>query len=355
MYGVLNDPPEALSSRAKSSVGAFFSMMTLLGAMKEAMGLVEFVDLLIEKTGLEEQYRKEDTDEAADRIENMNEFRNGIREYAENEEEPTLEGYLENVSLVTDLDRENDSRGYVTMMTLHSAKGLEFDNVFIPGMEENLFPSMRSIEEENRLEEERRLMYVGITRARKRLFLSYASERMLYNQYNHNAPSRFLKEIPARLMHVTFGKEKDDNFFGRYGNTSGGRSTGNSRSTGVTESGRITPFTKQVPSRSVVSPGTGIPGKPVLTLKGKNLNEIPGVTKGFGSTIRSAARAHADEAMKSLFSVGDRAMHPKFGTGTVTELSGSGVNARIMIRFDDGHERTLSLAVAPIVRMEEEE
>ena len=355
LYGVLNDPPEALSSRAKSSVGAFFSMMTLLGAMKEAMGLVEFVDLLIEKTGLEEQYRKEDTDEAADRIENMNEFRNGIREYAENEEEPTLEGYLENVSLVTDLDRENDSRGYVTMMTLHSAKGLEFDNVFIPGMEENLFPSMRSIEEENRLEEERRLMYVGITRARKRLFLSYASERMLYNQYNHNAPSRFLKEIPARLMHVTFVKEKDDNFFGRYGNTSGGRSTGNSRSTGVTESGRITPFTKQVPSRSVVSPGTGIPGKPVLTLKGKNLNEIPGVTKGFGSTIRSAARAHADEAMKSLFSVGDRAMHPKFGTGTVTELSGSGVNARIMIRFDDGHERTLSLAVAPIVRMEAEE
>ena len=355
LYGVLNDPPEALSSRAKSSVGAFFSMMTLLGAMKEAMGLVEFVDLLIEKTGLEEQYRKEDTDEAADRIENMNEFRNGIREYAENEEEPTLEGYLENVSLVTDLDRENDSRGYVTMMTLHSAKGLEFDNVFIPGMEENLFPSMRSIEEENRLEEERRLMYVGITRARKRLFLSYASERMLYNQYNHNAPSRFLREIPARLMHVTFGKEKDDNFFGRYGNTSGGRSTGNSRSTGVTESGRITPFTKQVPSRSVVSPGTGIPGKPVLTLKGKNLNEIPGVTKGFGSTIRSAARAHADEAMKSLFSVGDRAMHPKFGTGTVTELSGSGVNARIMIRFDDGHERTLSLAVAPIVRMEAEE
>ena len=355
LYGVLNDPPEALSSRAKSSVGAFFSMMTLLGAMKEAMGLVEFVDLMIEKTGLEEQYRKEGSDEVADRIENMNEFRNGIREYAENEEEPTLEGYLENVSLVTDLDRENDSRGYVTMMTLHSAKGLEFDNVFIPGMEENLFPSMRSIEEENRLEEERRLMYVGITRARKRLFLSYASERMLYNQYNHNAPSRFLKEIPARLMHVTFGKEKDDNFFGRYGNTSGGRSTGNSRSTGVTESGRITPFTKQVPSRSVVSPGTGIPGKPVLTLKGKNLNEIPGVTKGFGSTIRSAARAHKDEAMKSLFSVGDRAMHPKFGTGTVTELSGSGVNARIMIRFDDGHERTLSLAVAPIVRMEAEE
>ena len=354
LYGVLNDPPESLGTRAKSSVSVFFGMMTLLGAMKEAMGLVEFVDLMIEKTGLEEQYRKEDSDEAADRIENMNEFRNGIREYAENEEDPTLEGYLENVSLVTDLDRENDSRGYVTMMTLHSAKGLEFDNVFIPGMEENIFPSMRSIEEENRLEEERRLMYVGITRARKRLFLSYASERMLYNQYNHNAPSRFIKEIPARLMHITFGEEKNDSWSGRYGSSYTGRSTGNIRSTGIEETGRAVPFPR-THTGGLGSGRTAVPGKPVLTLKGKSLNEIPGVTKGFGGTVQSAARAHADEAMKSLFSVGDRAMHPKFGTGTVTELSGSGVNARIMIRFDDGHERTLSLAVAPIVRMEAEE
>ena len=344
LYGVLNDPPETLGSRAKSSVNAFFGMMTLLGAMKEAMGLVEFVDVLIEKTGLEEQYRKEDSDEAADRIENMNEFRNGIREYAESEEDPTLEGYLENVSLVTDLDRENDSRGYVTMMTLHSAKGLEFDQVFIPGMEENLFPSMRSMQEDNRLEEERRLMYVGITRARKRLFLSYASERMLYNQYSHNPPSRFLKEIPARLLHASFSREKGQASFSSGYNRGGyGRQE---------NSGRGIPY----PGLSAVRKpsASGSIGKPALTLKGRSLDAIPGVSKGFG-TVQSAARKLEDDAMKSLFSAGDRVKHPKFGTGTVTEISGSGANARIVIRFDEGQEKTLSLAVAPIVRMEENE
>ena len=344
LYGVLNDPPETLGSRAKSSVNAFFGMMTLLGAMKEAMGLVEFVDVLIEKTGLEEQYRKEDSDEAADRIENMNEFRNGIREYAESEEDPTLEGYLENVSLVTDLDRESDSRGYVTMMTLHSAKGLEFDQVFIPGMEENLFPSMRSMQEDNRLEEERRLMYVGITRARKRLFLSYASERMLYNQYSHNPPSRFLKEIPARLLHASFSREK-----GQVSLSSGYSRSGYGRQE---SSEKGIPYPGMPAARKPAASGSF--GKPALTLKGRSLDAIPGVSKGFG-TVQSAARQLENDAMKSLFSAGDRVRHPKFGTGTVTEISGTGANARIVIRFDDGQEKTLSLTVAPIVRMEENE
>ena len=350
LYGVLNDPPESLSTRARSSVSAFFGMMTLLGAMKEAMGLIEFTDTLIEKTGLEEQYRKEETDEAADRIENMNEFRNSLREYAQSEENATLEGYLENVSLVTDLDREDDHRGYVSMMTLHSAKGLEFDQVFIPGMEENIFPSMRSMTEENRLEEERRLMYVGITRARKRLYLSYATERMLYNQYAHNPPSRFLKEIPSRLIHATFSKERETFSFGGSGNSRTGSFAGQRNE------GRILPF-RQNGRETGLQNVRNAPsaGKPVLTLKGRNLEDIPGVQKGFGSTIRSTAHDYESDAMKNLFSAGDRARHPKFGTGTVLEVTGSGANARIIIRFDDGHERTLSLAVAPIVRMEEEQ
>ena len=350
LYGVLNDPPESLSTRARSSVSAFFGMMTLLGAMKEAMGLIEFTDTLIEKTGLEEQYRKEETDEAADRIENMNEFRNSLREYAESEENATLEGYLENVSLVTDLDREDDQRGYVSMMTLHSAKGLEFDQVFIPGMEENIFPSMRSMAEENRLEEERRLMYVGITRARKRLYLSYATERMLYNQYAHNPPSRFLKEIPSRLIHATFSKERETSGFGW------GGSSRNGSFAGQRNEGKISPFRqtgRETAPRNVRTAPSA--GKPVLTLKGRNLEDIPGVQKGFGGTVRSTAHDYESDAMKNLFSAGDRARHPKFGPGTVLEVTGSGANARIIIRFDDGHERTLSLAVAPIVRMEEEQ
>ena len=336
LFTVLNDPPEELGSRARANVSAFFSMMTLLGAMKECMGLLEFVDTLIEKTGLEEQYQKEDTEEALNRLENMNEFRNSLREYAENEENPTLESYLENVALVTDLDRAEDGKGYVTMMTLHSAKGLEFDNVFIPGMEENIFPSMRSVAEENRLEEERRLMYVGITRARKRLFLSRASERMQYNQYAHNPPSRFLGEIPARLIResVFEGAGRSPFAFG------GGRNMPRYPRAGAeTESVRRT------------SAAPALPMKPKLTFKGKGLDEIPGVRKGF---IPSAARKMEDTAATSLFSPGDRVRHPKFGAGTVQSVSGYGKDARIRIQFDKAGAKELALAIAPIVRTEEE-
>ena len=337
LYSVLNDLPEDMNTRAKSSVSSFFSMISLLSAMKECMGLTEFVDTLIEKTGLEEQYRKEDSEETLNRLENMNEFRNALREYAESEENPTLEDYLENVSLVTDLDRASEENGYVTMMTLHSAKGLEFDNVFIPGMEENIFPSIRSISEDNRLEEERRLMYVGITRARKRLYLSYASERMQYYQFTHNAPSRFLREIPTRLFTESFSRARQ-----------GYRSNAFSGTYTTHPDERIRKSSGPVETKRPVS---GIPGKPKLTFKGLGLNEIPGVHKGF---VPSAARETAGSAVDGLFAVSDRVRHPKFGKGTVVNVSGSGKDARIRIAFDESGEKELALAVAPIIRMEEE-
>lgn len=221
VYAVLADMPDDLGSRAKKNVTEFFQMMTMLCALKETMGLEEFVDTMIRMTGLEEQYRKEDTEESLNRIENIQEFRGSVHEFATLGEQPTLEAYLENVALVTDLDRAEDRSGYVTMMTLHSAKGLEFDHVFIPGMEEGIFPSSRSLEEDNRLEEERRLMYVGITRARKRLYLSRASERMMYNQYSHNPPSRFIEEIPPRLLQEEYSAEAGNRYMRRAGQAAG--------------------------------------------------------------------------------------------------------------------------------------
>jgi DNA helicase-2/ATP-dependent DNA helicase PcrA len=165
--------------------------------------LEQFLNILIDKTGLEEQYRHEDTEEALSRLENINEMRNSVHEYVLSAENPTLEGFLENVSLVTDLDRDEGITDCVVLMTLHSAKGLEFDNVFIPGLEENIFPSYRSLTEEGRMEEERRLMYVGITRARRRLFLSYAASRMMFDGFRSNPPSPFIDEIPERLIERT--------------------------------------------------------------------------------------------------------------------------------------------------------
>lgn len=345
VFSVLNDPPEEIASRARKNVSAFFQLMTMLTAMKECMGLEEFVDFLIEKTGLEEQYRKEDTEEALNRIENIREFRGSISEFAQMGEEPTLEAYLENVALVTDLDRTEDRSAYVMLMTLHSAKGLEFDNVFIPGMEEGIFPSSRSVDEENRLEEERRLMYVGITRARKRLYLSRASERMMYNQFNHNPPSRFLDEIPARLIQEEYSAASAS-FLSGYGRRHIGMRAGNAA--GKPRDEWADEFTEPV-----IRPRKAMEdiGKPKLQLKGKDLNSIPGVSRGFAG---SAANSLQATVIPKLFSEGDRVRHPKFGYGKVLEVSGSGADARIQIVFEKAGERTLSLAVAPIVKAEEE-
>ena len=341
IFSVLNDLPDEIGSRARNSVTAFFQMMTMLTAMKECMGLEEFVDLLIKTTGLEEQYRKEDTEEALNRIENIQEFRGSVSEFARMGEEPTLEGYLENVSLVTDLDRAEDRSGYVMLMTLHSAKGLEFDNVFIPGMEEGIFPSFRSVEEDNRLEEERRLMYVGITRARKRLFLSRAEERMMYNQFSHNAPSRFLDEIPGRLVQDEYGGRRyGSGGYGRPRAIPGARRERDEWANEFTE----TVYRKPKNQEPV--------GKPKLKLMGKDLNSIPGVSRGFAG---SAANSLQGSVMQKLFQVGDTVRHPKFGTGTVLEVSGSGVDARIRVRFSESGEKTLSVAIAPIVKVEKEE
>lgn len=154
LYSALTDIPESLSSRPRKCVSDFAQLMTMFTAMKEVLPLGEFVRMLIDKTGLMEQYQKEDTEESRARVENIQELEGAVEEFARSTENATLEEYLENVSLVTDMDREGDERGYATLMTLHSAKGLEFPNVFMTGLEEGVFPSSRSVMDENRLEEE---------------------------------------------------------------------------------------------------------------------------------------------------------------------------------------------------------
>ena len=335
LYAALAELPESLGARARNSVSEFFRMLTLLIAMKETMELEDFLDEMIRMTGLEEQYQKEDTDESRSRIENIQELRGSVHEFARLTENPTVEGYLENVALVTDLDRAEEENGYVTLMTLHSAKGLEFDYIFIPGLEEGIFPSSRSLEEENRLEEERRLMYVGITRAKKRLYLSRASERMLYNQYGHNPPSRFLKEIPSRLIHYEQSQQSIP--------VTGKRTQrDSSRSGGYDEWDEQEPLQRIAPQML---------GRPKLKIGGKEIGSIPGVTKGF---VQSKASASTGSAIQTLFHPGERVRHPKFGFGRVTEITGAGKEARIRILFDTCGEKELALMIAPIVKAEGE-
>ncbi len=337
VFAALAVLPEDLGTRAKNSVHEFFRMMTMLSAMKESMGLEEFVDSVIRITGLEEQYRKEDTEEAINRLENIQEFRGSVHEFVLLSDNPTLESYLENVALVTDYDRAEDRDSCISLMTLHTAKGLEFDCVFIPGLEEGIFPSARSTDDEKRLEEERRLMYVGITRARKLLFLSRASERMLYNQYSHNLPSRFLNEIPVRLIQ----EECSDNAL--YHET--GKFTENNRQA----------YASNRQNYPYNSAGNGITvstlGKPKLKIKGHDLGSIPGVSKGFSA---SAANLLTDSAIQKLFHAGDLVRHPKFGQGRIKDISGYGKDTRARIQFEEAGEKELALMIAPIVKMEDE-
>ena len=288
---------------------------------RETLPLGEFVQKVIDEAGLIAQYEK-DTDsneENQTRIENIREFMGAVTEFEQKSEDKSLFAFLENVALVTELDNQEDVPNYVTMMTLHSAKGLEYDAVFLAGMEEGIFPSARAMQEENRLEEERRLCYVGVTRARKLLHLSLARRRLLFNQLQFNAPSCCIQEIPKRLIQEEWSSPAQ----------SGGSGWGSYGGTGMKPRPQYG-YGDTVPAR-----------KPA----GNGLN-IPGVQRGF---VASPAR----NINVQLFKTGDHVLHRKFGKGVVREVTGSGENARIAIVFPVFGEKVFALSIAPIVKVEE--
>lgn len=188
-----------LSHRAQTKLKDFISLLGTFMAMKELLSVKELIEKVIDTTGYVRELELEDTIEARGRIENIEEFLSVAIDYERTAEESKLEDFLANILLVSDINSE-ELKDTVTLMTLHSAKGLEFPIVFMTGMEEGLFPSGRSMTEQEQLEEERRLCYVGITRAEEELFMTYASMRMLYGKTNYNAPSRFLRELPESLL-----------------------------------------------------------------------------------------------------------------------------------------------------------
>jgi DNA helicase-2/ATP-dependent DNA helicase PcrA len=192
---------EGIPPRLKSTIHNFSNMMHEFFKMKEKMPVDELTEMIAEKSGYLNELKKEKTIEAENRIENVKELISATSEFKERSDNPTLEGFLEEVSLITDIDRWDNTKDAVTLMTLHAAKGLEFPVVFIAGLEEGLFPISRSLDNPSDLEEERRLFYVGITRARERLFLSHAFHRRRFGEMT-NLRSRFLDEIPEELLQV---------------------------------------------------------------------------------------------------------------------------------------------------------
>ena len=189
-------------SRASAKIRQFVDIMDDIINKQETFSLNELLEYCLKNTGYIDSLAN-DTDTYSDRVENLNELSTNIFKYQEENDEPTLNGFLEEVSLMTDIDNYNAENDSVTMMTLHSAKGLEFPNVFIPGLEEGIFPGMQSMFSTTEIEEERRLAYVGITRAKEKLYLTNANTRMIFGSTNHNRPSRFIDEIPSHLINNT--------------------------------------------------------------------------------------------------------------------------------------------------------
>ena len=201
MYQVVSDPYSyAPLEKSAGKLMQFVIMLEDLAALLESgMNLPEFYDEVMRRTGYVDALEAKPTEENKTRLENVKELRSSILNYVENAQTPTLAGFLEEIALYTDIEQYNADDDAIVMMTMHSAKGLEFPHVFLVGMEDGLFPGMRAIGDRDEMEEERRLCYVAITRAKRTLTITHARQRMLYGRTNAALASRFLKEIPDEI------------------------------------------------------------------------------------------------------------------------------------------------------------
>ncbi|MBO4694034.1 MAG: UvrD-helicase domain-containing protein [Clostridia bacterium] len=202
-------------SRSALKLKSFYSIINELIILKESMNITSLLENLLEKTGYKNALIIENTDESRERLENIKEFYNTVSLYEQENENPSLSAFLEEIALVSDIDSLDNTEDRVTLMTIHSAKGLEFKNVFLVGMEEGIFPGMQSLYAgPDEIEEERRLAYVAITRAKENLTITRANTRMLYGSTGRNLPSRFLREIPEEFCDIS---ESQSQFYGYSG------------------------------------------------------------------------------------------------------------------------------------------
>ena len=225
LYRVISDPysygPLEKSALKLLQFSALIEGMAQL--LEEGMSLPDFYEELLIRTGYVDMLSAKDTEENKTRLENVRELKSSINAYVENAETPTLAGFLEEIALYTDIEQYNENDDAVVMMTMHAAKGLEFPHVFLVGFEDGLFPGMRAIGDAEEMEEERRLCYVAITRAKQSLTISYARQRMIYGRTSASLPSRFLKEIPEECIVKRGGYRKplDSGYGGAYAQHSG--------------------------------------------------------------------------------------------------------------------------------------
>jgi len=299
--------------RAAAKLDAFTTMIARLRALKEAVKVSELIGEVISDSGILKELEAEDSVEAQTRIENIKELISVAIEFEKDDEGGGLDAFLENVSLVADVDGLDEDADRVVLMTLHSAKGLEFPVVFLPGLEEGVFPGYRSIGSETEIEEERRICYVGITRAREQLFISSAYSRTLFGNTTFNRESRFLREIPEELI---FNPEKKKK---------------------LAVEQKISGFTPKTTSFAND------------TQKPAEVFGIKGVQRGFGDAFASQA---PKPITGGTFKAGDKVKHKKFGTGTITKVEPEGADFKLDIMFGGSGLKRLMAGFANLEKLE---
>lgn len=304
--------------RSAAKVKPFVTFIQTLRSQEEFISVHELLETIIEATGYVEELEKEDTEESKARIENIDELISKAVSYEESADEPSLAGFLEEVALVADIDSLDDSEDHVVLMTLHSAKGLEFPQVYLTGMEEGIFPSYMSIsgDDPNELEEERRLCYVGITRAMEHLTVTCARQRMIRGETRFNAMSRFLMEIPKELLEN--GK-------------------GDARSKGA--------------SASSFSGRSQEGGLSWNTPKPSSDNPYLQARKAFKSRAFDPAQFRISKADHLEYTVGDRVRHIKFGAGTVENIIDGGKDFEVTVNFDSCGIKKMFAAFAKLQKI----
>ena len=339
--------------KAVEKIGRFISQMECFRAMaqSEEYSIQDLIEAILEETGYEEELKAEGEIEAETRMENIQELINKAAAYEEDSQHPSLDEFLEQVALVADIDNVDSSEDRVTLMTLHSAKGLEFPKVYLAGMEDGLFPGMMAVSSDDPtdMEEERRLCYVGITRAKKELVITAARKRMTHGETRYCKPSRFVEEIPAELLKeerlepVLGSARGADSFGGASGRFGAGEEGLPWNQPG---SGTVSTFGKGYNAYASKTAGFGTANAGFKGGKGGlGSGQSFGTNPGFGKSFTVQKEASLD------YKEGDRVHHDRFGDGTVKEIVDGARDYEVTVEFDTGGQRKMMACFAKLKKI----